>query len=986
MLLNRISLTWLLLITVALVFTLYSIAAVKAPSLAFQVHDQMSQMARLHADLEGNYFKLRENANAIREMLDLNISSERISLDEVYDAAFWVDNRISKIYALVGDTSEGITPPAIEKILRFVISSNIEAGDAEFTDDRSQLEKKLLSLLTDYQRQIVTHTEQASGQTTDKRSLELSNEITKFNVDYDLLVTTLITFFNQPENYQHVVQQLLLEQKNYLDNLKAFSEAHPDRDYMDIAALESAIKKVSFLTQQFYGFYYEFDQQSDTSIDLIKNLKSAWELYDYLLNQQEEKINSMIETEGLELATQIRDEGQTLVYIMLAGVLVIIASLIMFFVIAYRRLNGLRNIALLIASGEDQPSLIDAGQSKDFVSTITRAFNQMIVSLRQRDNEIQEYVQTLSHHGEQLEAEVQSRTEELSNKNLQLNEEIHLRKENEAKLKISSLALANTSEAVVITDDQFHIIEVNAAFCALTGYDYSECVGQTPEFIYSEQRSKEHIMAILKSLHRNGIWSGEITYRSKSGQTFPIWETMNSVTDDAGKITNYIGVFRDISTLKEAEEKLHNLAYYDHLTELPNRSLFYEHLEHEMAVSKRNNNKLAVLFIDLDRFKNVNDTLGHQSGDLLLQQVTQRLTASVRDSDVVSRQGGDEFLILLRDLKDTDVAAVISSKIIAELKEAFIIGDTEVFVGCSIGISIYPDDNDSAENLIKNSDTAMYHAKDNGRGHYEFFNELMNTKNNQRIEIEQRLSVAITEDAFELHYQPQINKHGLVVGAEALIRWNDTTLGIVSPGLFIPIAEDNGQIIQLGQLILQMACKGVRSFKKHNMPAFPVAINLSPKELLKSGFIERLTNTLKAYDVEPGDIELEITETALLDNIDEAKSILSQLSQLGFTIAMDDFGSGYSSLSYIHQLPFDRLKIDQSFVFNIPDDPGSVAISRTIINFAKAMDMTVVAEGVETDKQLEFLWENNCDFCQGYKISRPLPIDDFIQFVTQNNS
>jgi len=457
------------------------------------------------------------------------------------------------------------------------------------------------------------------------------------------------------------------------------------------------------------------------------------------------------------------------------------------------------------------------------------------------------------------------------------------------------------------------------------------------------------------------------------------------VYDDEGKITNYIGVFRDISKLKQTEKELHELAYYDHLTQLPNRSLFYEYLEHEIVIAKRNKGKVAVLFIDLDRFKNVNDSLGHQAGDQLLIDVSQCIQQSIRDEDIAARQGGDEFMLLLRNIKDIDHVAIIAENIIKKIQIPFSIAKNKVSIGSSIGISIYPDDGKNIEELIKHADIAMYHAKEKGRGNYQFFDEFMNKTNVERIKLEQRLSLAIEKNLFQMYYQPKINRQGKVIGAEALIRWFDEELGFVPPDKFIPIAEDNGMIHQIGKQVVEMVCQQLKQWQAQNIIDFSIAINISSKQLLHPNFISKLVQKIKQYQLRHRDLELEITETAILENLEEAKSVVTQLSNSGFTMALDDFGTGYSSLAYLHQLPFDCLKIDRSFVCDIPDNHNSVTLTKSIIKLAQSMDMHVVAEGVENDTQKHFLWASECDYCQGYGISRPLAVDDFVEFLQNHN-
>jgi len=968
---QRISLTWLLITTVFLVFIFYSIAAIKAPAVAFRAHEDLLQMAEKHTSLEKNHFKLRSRIDSARDMLAINLASERVAIQEVFDAATWVDQRVKKLTLKTNHKPQKKTLLSLEKTLRFLLKESAFGTEFEHDDDAQNAEVLIRQYLQEFHINLV---KSVTGLKADEI------EITKFNVDYDFLISTLNAYFRQPPNYRLDIRTLLLEQKNHIETLTA-NETTYNKGYFDVKKLKEIHNKVHFLTMQYYELFDETDLQSDTMISLVDKLTATWEQYEYFLSGQKHKINALIKERSYQLSRQVEKEGNNLYWLLLTGAALIFINLSIFFIIAYMRLSGLRTAALSIADGETTPALIKESKSNDFISTITKAFNTMVQSLINREKEIHQYVTELSNHGEKLENEVKSRTKELSMKNKQLVEEVQLRKINEERLKISDLALANTSEAVLITNAQLEIIDVNPSYCNLTGFSKEEILGESPCFDRSGQHDDGFYQELWKTLNKKGHWSGEIINRRKSGEIFPIWETINAVTNTGGEIINYVGVFRDISDLKEVEKKLHNMAYHDHLTKLPNRSLFHEHLNHELDIAKRNEGKIAVLFIDLDRFKIINDTLGHEAGDQLLIEVSERLHKSIRESDIVARQGGDEFLILLRDIETIEMTASIAKNIIDRLKMPFYLSGTEAYIGSSVGISVYPDDGDNVEQLIKNGDIAMYHAKENGKGRYEFFNELMNEKNQKRQQIEHRLSIAIEKKAFTLHIQPQVNHEGVISGAEALLRWNDDVLGMVPPDLFIPIAEESGQIYEIGQQVVEMVCKSIHIMKSSNLPKFLVSLNLSSKELLNAGFVSNLSNNLKSFGVTPQEIELEVTETALLDNIEDAKATLTQLAKLGFTLALDDFGTGYSSLAYLHQLPFDRLKIDRSFISNIPEDPNSIAISKTILGFAQAMDMQVVAEGVETQQQQAFLWENNCDYCQGYKISRPLPINDFIDFV-----
>ncbi|MDH3354782.1 MAG: EAL domain-containing protein, partial [Chromatiales bacterium] len=453
------------------------------------------------------------------------------------------------------------------------------------------------------------------------------------------------------------------------------------------------------------------------------------------------------------------------------------------------------------------------------------------------------------------------------------------------------------------------------------------------------------------------------------------------VINNDGEVSHYIGVFSDISNIKETERQLEDLAYTDTLTGLPNRQLFHDRLDHELLRAHRQESRVALFFIDLDQFKRVNDTLGHHIGDELLKEVAERLKGCVRENDTVARLGGDEFTVILSDIISSRVVADIAQKIIDLLSNPFKLGENEIFIGASIGISLYPDDGLDEELLTRNADAAMYHAKDMGRGNFQFFSEEINQRNQKRLILENNLRRAIKNREFELYYQPQIDIFTKeIIGSEALIRWNDPQKGQISPLDFIPIAEETGMILEIGEWVFREACKQLRQNIDKGRTLASVAINISAVQFKDEGLVNMISSCIKEEGIPTKYIELEITESAIMNNADEAVIILEKLSALGIRISIDDFGTGYSSLAYLKKFPVDKLKIDREFIRDLPHNPDDVILTTTMIRLANSLGIDVLAEGVESAEQIEFLRTQKCQYVQGYFYSKPLPYDEFESF------
>ncbi|MBS4018796.1 MAG: EAL domain-containing protein [Dechloromonas sp.] len=545
-----------------------------------------------------------------------------------------------------------------------------------------------------------------------------------------------------------------------------------------------------------------------------------------------------------------------------------------------------------------------------------------------------------------------------------------------------------SSEAVLVTDRNNCIVAVNAAFSEMSGYPAEEVIGGNPRMFASGRNEPAFYANMWRAINEQGVWSGEIWDRRKDGNLYPIWLTVSAVADNAGEVSNYVATFTDIGERIEATQQLLHLAYHDPLTLLPNRLAFESQLELAIRSCERDHKQVALMLIDLDHFKTVNDTLGHATGDELLKSVAIRLRDCVRASDIVARLGGDEFVVVLPDIDSAMTVATLAGKVQHRLADhSHQISVHSLYATPSIGISIYPGDGRDRETLLRNADVAMYHAKDRGRNNYQFYASRMNEAAGERLQMENALRQALASitpehSPFSLHFQPQINvADGRVVGLEALARWHDPVLGQVPPDRFIRIAEDSGLMQPLGDWVFWETCRHIRRFRDTGLTDLRVAVNISAQQLRHEALPMLVRGVLACYDLTPQDLELEITESTAMQNPDLTLSILNQFSDMGIVLAIDDFGTGYSSLAYLKHLPIHRLKLDRSFVKDIETDANDAAICSATVALGHNLGLELVAEGVETDVQREFLTRLGCDVLQGFFYSKPLPADQIIEYL-----
>ncbi|NVJ60388.1 MAG: EAL domain-containing protein [Gammaproteobacteria bacterium] len=554
-------------------------------------------------------------------------------------------------------------------------------------------------------------------------------------------------------------------------------------------------------------------------------------------------------------------------------------------------------------------------------------------------------------------------------------------KNRERQMSLHAEVFSAAGEAAAITDKFFNVIDINDAYQTITQYTKEEVIKNKINLKELLKQDKKIYKVLREQIVNNGYWQGEVWNERKDGERFPILLTVSQVLDDQRNLSHFVFVFSDITELTLARERLDFLAYHDQLTSLPNRSMSQLLFQHGLGRADRNDKKVALLFIDLDNFKIINDTLGHRKGDFLLRQFAVRLQRILRKEDTVARLGGDEFLIILEDIETPEHISKVANKVLTLLELPFELGEQERFISASIGIAVYPDDGSNFDDLLKHADAAMYASKNVGPNSYQFYKTELTNRVNRRAELEHDLRHALETDSFELFFQPQIDiDSGIINGAEALLRWNHPKGDFVSPAEFIPIIEDTGLIVPVGRWVARRALEELKSWRNQGLNFPRVAINVSGIQLQKDEFLAYLTELMNELQMNPGDLEIEITESVFIDD-ETIPEVIKNMHKAGFYLALDDFGTGYSSLSYLTRLPFNKIKLDRSFVQHIEDDRSAKAMAESIVALAKTLGFEVIAEGIEEPEQLQTLLSLGCEEAQGFYIGRPVPSKDFIRQI-----
>ena len=552
----------------------------------------------------------------------------------------------------------------------------------------------------------------------------------------------------------------------------------------------------------------------------------------------------------------------------------------------------------------------------------------------------------------------------------------------EKDLRMAATVFEHSTSAILITDPAGYIVQANEAFSRVSGYEVAQVLDQLPNMLTVDDQQEAHLRYVLKQLHQHSTWEGEVWLKRRNGEHYPAWVGITAVLDDEGDLASYVCFFSDISERKASEQRIHRLAYYDALTHLPNRTLFQDRLHSALQSAERQKSWVVLMFLDLDRFKPINDSLGHAAGDRMLKEMATRLLGCVDDDDTVARMGGDEFTLLLQPRASREIAlnrAIhVAEQILASLVKPFVLEGREFFVTASIGIALSPQDGNELSQLMKNADTAMYHAKERGKNNFQFYQADMNASALERLELESDLRHALEQNEFVLYYQPQFSGDGKrLTGAEALLRWRHPRRGLVPPGDFIPVLEELGLVVDVGDWVISEACRQLKSWHQSKVRVPKVSVNISARQFSDGQLGTRIATILNDTGLPPACLELELTESILMREVSEAMQILAGLKNLGLSIAVDDFGTGYSSLNYLKQFPIDVLKIDRTFVDGLPSGEQDAQIARAIIAMAHSLNLAVIAEGVETQEQLDFLREHGCDEVQGYLFGRPMPAARF---------
>ncbi|MEH6387944.1 putative bifunctional diguanylate cyclase/phosphodiesterase [Pseudomonas profundi] len=547
---------------------------------------------------------------------------------------------------------------------------------------------------------------------------------------------------------------------------------------------------------------------------------------------------------------------------------------------------------------------------------------------------------------------------------------------NEESLQQATVVMESTTEGVVITDAQNRIVSVNPAFCRITGYDAETAIGQTPSLLKSGWHPDQFYTELWRQLRSTGTWQGEIWNRRQDGEIYPQWETINAVHDESGGLSHYVAVFADISQIKRSQEEIDFLAHHDPLTRLPNRLLMIERLGNALSRAKRNDNRLGLIFIDIDRFKAINDSMGHTAGDELLRAAAERIAGLCREQDTLARLSGDEFIMLVEDLAEAADLTPFALRVQRAFDKPFDIDDRSLHLSCSLGMSVYPEDGEDSGELLKNADTAVTLAKKNGRNTYAFYTQALTHHARRQMTLESDLHKAIRDEQLRVYFQPQKDlTSGQIVGMEALVRWEHPKLGIISPMDFLPAAQHAGLMSVIDEYVLHVACGQMRRWLDRGFALETMAVNMSGYWLQRGEVIAAVQAALKDTGLPAHYLELEVTEDEIMEHGEKSGPVLDALRNLGVKLAIDDFGTGYSSLLRLKRLPVTKLKIDRGFTMDLPGDINDSAIARAIIALGKSLQLTITAEGIETLAQESLLGELQCDYGQGYLYSKPVPAE-----------
>jgi len=634
-----------------------------------------------------------------------------------------------------------------------------------------------------------------------------------------------------------------------------------------------------------------------------------------------------------------------------------------------RRIRNLRNTARLIADNANSAPL--QAEGSDEITDLAKAFNSLQIKVMAREFE-------LKREQNLLEERVEQRTKELRTTNDQLQLEIKERLKSASTVKLLSKAVEQSPVSVMITDTKGSLEYVNQAFIDITGFSSEEVIGENSRIIQSGMTKATTYQSLWSTIKQGEDWSGELLNKRKNGELF--WEQIiiSPVTDNSGEITHFLAVKEDITLRKQQEEKIRYQAQYDTLTDLPNRVLAMDRLQQALENADRYDEKVALLFIDLDDFKKINDSLGHNLGDQMLVSVGHRLKQVVRKQDTVARHGGDEFIVIMDSMHSISDLEPALMNLLQVFNQPFTLDDKDLVMTPSIGVAIYPDDGNDSSILLRNADHALYQAKDQGGNTFSYYNENIHTNVIKQLDLESNLRLAMERDEFEVYYQPLIDtQSGELLGAEALIRWHSEKYGSLPPGKFIPVAEQTGLIVDIGAWVLQTACHQACNWGNMLGVPFSIGVNVSPRQFRDKSIIKHITEALDATGMAPDQLNIEITEGMLIRKHMHVEDTLTRLNEIGVSLSMDDFGTGYSSLSYIKQYPFNILKIDRSFVHDIPADPEDCALAKAIITMGHELGLDIIAEGVETEAQARMLSEAGCNILQGFLIGRPVAWSEF---------